>query len=118
MRREFRATRRGAAVLPHDGSVQRLTGLSIPRDDRLALIGDTDRRDWLIDRPRHIVEHGDGESPYLGRVVFDPARIRVVLREFAIRTCPRMALVVDSQRANATGTSVDSDHGHEVVSVV
>jgi len=26
--------------------------------------------------------------------------------------------VVDGERANATGTSVDSDHGHEVVSVV
>jgi hypothetical protein len=41
-----------------------------------------------------------------------------VLRELAVRVRDRLAIVVDGERANATGTSVDSDHGHEVVSVV
>ena len=39
------AERRGAAVLPDDGVVDRLAGRLVPDDDGLALVGDADRRD-------------------------------------------------------------------------
>jgi hypothetical protein len=34
----------GAAVLPHERAVERVAGLAVPGDDRLALVGDPDRR--------------------------------------------------------------------------
>jgi len=37
------AETRGAAILPHDGAVDRLTGGALPHERRLALVGDAER---------------------------------------------------------------------------
>src|SRR5687767_722969 len=109
---EFGAPRGRAPILPNDGSVQRLAGAPIPRDNSLSLVGDTDRRDRSLDRARDLVENRDREPPDLACVVLDPPWTRIVLRQFAIRARERMALVIDDERAYAAGPSVDRDHGH------
>ena len=83
------AARRGAPVLPDERVVDRLAGRRVPGDDRLALVGDPDRRRG----PRPSMPASASAStrdparhlPDLGGVVLDPARPREVLRELASR---------------------------------
>jgi hypothetical protein len=41
--------------------------------------------------------------------VFDPPRLREVLRELAVRTRPRPAPLVDREGAHAGGAGIDRD---------
>ena len=77
----------GAAVLPHDRAAVRLARSAVPRDDRLALVGDADRRDVVDVRRASTtsVERRPHGVPDLGGVVLDPARLREVLGELAVR---------------------------------
>ncbi len=68
------AARRGAAVLPHDGAVQRRARRARPGDDRLALVGDADGGDRLVERGAAArASTVDDRGPDLVGVVLDPA---------------------------------------------
>ena len=84
---EFIAQRGGAAALPDDGMMDRLTGSPIPDDRRLALVGDTDSGDIarlesrLLDR---LPCDGDLAVPDFVGVVLHPAGLWEVLSELAL----------------------------------
>ena len=80
---------RGAAVLPDDRVVDRLAGLAVPDDGRLALVGDADGGDVRRRASPRAAERLDGDAdlrrPDLLRVVLDPAGLRKDLRELLLR---------------------------------
>ncbi len=84
---QFLAVSRGAAVLPDDGTVNGIAGLSVPHDDGLTLVRNTDRRDvfgsgfCLLKR---LARHGIHGKPDLFRVMLDPAGLREILGEFPL----------------------------------
>ena len=103
---------RGAAVLPDDRAGAGRAGAPVPDDDRLALVGDADRGDRLAGGVQLADDLGQrlaGDAPDVVGVVLDPARLREVLRELAVRTRPRHAVVVDREGAHAGGARVDRD---------
>ncbi len=51
---ELVAARRGAAVLPHDGPVERFARAPVPRHDGLTLVGDADGGDGLVERGQQL----------------------------------------------------------------
>ena len=70
--------------------MQRATGGAIKHDDRLALIGQTQRYDLLTPgevAAHQIGQHGEGVLPNFLRVMFDPTRLRIVLA-----VLPRLAV--------------------------
>ena len=107
---ELLAAGGGAAVLPDDRLVARHAGARIPQHDGLALIGDADRGDGLIERGRELGERAENRLPDLFSVVLDPTRLREVLGEFPIGETERRAGLVDGERAHTGGAGVDADH--------
>ena len=108
----------GAAVLPDDGGVDRLAGLAVPDQRRLALVGDADGGDvggldaGLLDRGAGGA--GDG-GPEVGGVVFDPAGAGVVLGKLFLGGGDRPQGRVEEDRAGGGGALVDGkDMGHLV----
>ena len=91
------AALRRAAVLPHDGAVQRPPGAPVPSHHRLALVGDADGGD----RPVQLGDYGRQRGPHgvgdVVGVVLDPARLREVLRELPVRRRPHGAGVVEGE---------------------
>ncbi len=100
-----------AAVLPHDGPTVRSAGAPVPGDDRLALVGDADRRHGAgtADGVDDLAERGDDGAPDLVGVVLDPAGLRVVLAELLVGRGDRAAAVVDRTAAHPGGAGVDGD---------
>ena len=95
---EFVAIVRRTAILPYDGIVDRLLGIRIPHDRRLALVRDADTGNV----ESVYVQRGDGlgynrclRRPYLVRVVLDPARARKYLSELLLRHGTRSARLVE-----------------------
>jgi hypothetical protein len=77
-----------ATVLPDDRAVQRPARRTVPKDDRLALVGDSDRRDvgrLKLERPNLLVRNGKLRLPNLRGVVLYQPRLGVVLLELALR---------------------------------
>jgi len=99
-----------AAILPDDRPVTRHTGALVPQHDGLALIGDADCGDGLIERGRQLGERAEDRLPDLFGVVLDPTRLGEVLGEFPIGETERRAGLVDGERAHAGGAGVDADH--------
>ena len=92
----------GAAALPDDGVVHRLTGHAIPDDGRLTLVGDADRGDLVIahaELPHRLTRDGKLALPDLVRVVLDPARLGEILGEFLLRHRADHALAVEEDTA-------------------
>jgi hypothetical protein len=107
---ERRAGIVGAAILPDDRIVDRLAGGAVPDDGRLALVGDPDRRDVLGRHlgARHRGARGrDRRSPDALRVMLDPARRRIDLREFELREPDRAQRFVEQKRARGGRALVD-----------
>ena len=82
----------GAAVLPHDCSVQGGARRAAPCNGGLALIGDTNSHRQRVETAQDVVDGFFGGLPNLERVVLDPARLREVLGELAIRRHGRTAV--------------------------
>src|SRR5215217_450695 len=90
--------RRAPPVLPNHGVVDRLTSLPIPHDHCLALVGDPDRRYILRRYPgvlQRLPHNIHGDVPDLTRVVLDPARLRVMLRELLLGLPYRGAVMIE-----------------------
>src|SRR5690349_3148105 len=94
----------GPAVLPDDRGRYGFECLAVPQDKRLSLIGDADRR--------HIRLAGPGRAerrlrarlhsrPDLVRVVLDPSRPRIVLRDLGVTLAPHLAVEPDGDRRRA-----------------
>ncbi len=106
--------RRGAAVLPHDGAVQRTPVRPVEGDERLPLVGDADGGDPCARSGEAASELGQGgpdRVPDLLRVVLDPARAGEVLGELPVGHVGDPALPVEGEGADAGGAGVDGDHG-------
>ena len=85
------AAGRGAPVLPDDGPVAGPAGAAVPGHDRLALVGDAERGDRLVQLGDELVGHGHDRGPDLGGVVLDPAGPGEVLGELLVAVAGRAA---------------------------
>ena len=100
----------GARVLPHDRVVDRLAGLAVPDDRGLALVGDADRLDVAglgVGVGHRAVDDLARAAPDLGRVVLDPAGLRVDLLVLALIDVGDAAVLVEEDEARAGGALVD-----------
>ena len=113
---ELGAKRRGAAVLPDDGVVQRPAARAVEGDQRLALIGDADGRHGLAglgEACPHLGQGGPHGLPDLGRVVLDPARPGEVLGQLPVGDVGDPGPLVDDQGPYAGRARIDGDDlGH------
>src|SRR5205085_6357094 len=85
--RELAHQRAGAGVLPDDRVVDRLAGLAVPHDRRLALVGDADRGDvagLAVGRRHRTADDLARAPPHLLRVVLDPTGARCDLLVLAL----------------------------------
>ena len=75
-------------VLPDDGAVDRLAGLTVPDDCGLALIGDANARDPVCAAclGYHRLRTGKRQVPDFLGIMLDKARLRIMLRERALAT--------------------------------
>jgi hypothetical protein len=84
----------GTPVLPDDCGRERLPGLAIPQQRRLALIRDADAGEVLRRDPgvrQRLARAIELRAQDLLRIVLDPPRLRKMLREVCCatpRTCP------------------------------
>src|SRR5205085_9148099 len=97
---QFVAPCRSATVLPDDGPMTRLAAAPRPRHHGLALVGDTDGGDGLLERAHQFGQYLGHRRPDLFGVVFDPARLRKMLRELTIRPYRRPTAVVVCDSSN------------------
>src|SRR5690554_1540680 len=70
------AVGRGSPVLPDDGIVERLTGISVPEYGRFPLVGDpygSNLTGFQVLFAKCLGNDGDLRSPYFHRVMFHPA---------------------------------------------
>ncbi|MNC06296.1 hypothetical protein D3C75_538030 [compost metagenome] len=84
---QFFTDGRGAAALPDDGVVDGFAGGFLPDNGGFTLVGDADGGDLLAVQAalgQHLGEDGGLGRPDLHGVVLDPARLGVVLGEFAL----------------------------------
>ena len=103
----------GAPILPDDGGSHGRAGRALPQHGGLALVGDADCRDVARVRPggaQRIDHRGALRIPDLLRVVFDPAGLRKVLREFALRLGHDAAPLIEDQRARTGGARIEREN--------
>src|SRR5581483_8957028 len=99
------------AALPNDGPVDGFTGLSVPEDRGLPLIGDADARDLgpLSTRgPQGPSARFLDRGPYLLGVMLNPAGFREILGEFLVGAADYLARMVEQVGPGASGALVDS----------
>ena len=100
----------GAGVLPDDGVVDGLTGVLVPQQRRLALVGDADGLDVVAGDAG--LRDGPGDDlldvgPDLGGVVLDPARLREDLLVLLLVDGDDAAVAVEDDAAAGGGALVD-----------
>ena len=103
----------GAAVLPNDRVVHRVTVRALPHDGGLALVGDADGLDLVGSRAGLIegrADHVERGLPDLLRVVLDPTVARVELAELPPRQAHGGAGMVEQDGAGAGGALVDGEN--------
>ncbi len=106
----------GAAVLPDDGAVHRLSGRAVPHDRGLALVGDADRGDIFGGKTRllqRLAADRNGRGPDILRLMLDPARRRKMLRKFLLRRGCDGNVAAEHDGARGCGALIDGQHkGH------
>ena len=95
---------RRAAALPDDRIIHRTPRCALPDDRRLALVGDADRlhivgMDAL--QRQQLLQHAKGRRPQLHRILFDPARLRIILTDLLLPHPSDALAVVESDRPRA-----------------
>jgi hypothetical protein len=107
------AVRRCAPVLPDDGAREGLERATVPDDEGLALVGDSDRA--------HIARPGAGgcegltgcslnRRPDLLGVVLDPTGLRIVLGDLAVPLAPDLSIESDCDGSRAGRALVEAEH--------
>src|SRR5437773_639409 len=110
---ELRTTRRGAAILPHDGAMDRPAGGALPRANRLALIRDADSRGRHLGLGDRLARGVDGDAQDLLGVVLDFPRRWKVLGELPITAAEHAAVGAEDERSRAGGALIEcEDSGH------
>src|ERR1700731_1607520 len=102
-----------AAVLPHDGVVDRVATAAVPQNNCLSLISDTQRYEIAHLRARIVqcaVDHVAHTSPNHHGVMFHPSRRREDLRELGARSAQQAALGVDDYCFSLSRTLVDAQN--------
>src|SRR5207247_870587 len=116
-RTQLLAERRGAPVLPYDGTMHRPSAPPVPEERRLALVRDPERRHVARAHPRapaRQAEHAQRDPPDLLRIVLDPPRLRVVLRELRISAPDDAPLPVEDEDGRPRRPLIDrDDDGHQ-----
>ena len=103
----FLAKRRGAAVLPNDRIVHGATARPVPQHRGLALVRDTDGGDGSIRSNNRFAAGRDDAGPDLLRIVLDPARLRIMLRQLDMGRVVHPARRVEQDRAGAGRALID-----------
>ena len=99
-----------ASVLPDDGVVDGETGLAVPDDGGLSLVGEAEARDVSLGHVGlfHRLSYDDRlRVPNLVRVVLDPSWLGEVLLESTLGYRHGSALVVEEDSPGAGGPLVD-----------
>ena len=99
-----------ACVLPDNRVAERLSGATVPKQRRLALVGDADADKIGGGKPgrgERIRHGGDGVPPNLGCVVLDPARLRINLLVLLLRGADNRAFPVENEKACGCRALVD-----------
>jgi hypothetical protein len=107
---EFPAEGVGAGVLPDDGVVDGLTGVLVPEESGLALVGDADGLDVVAGDAGLLDGSGDDlldVGPDLVGVVLDPARLREDLLVLLLVDRDDTAVLVEDDAAAGGGALVD-----------
>src|SRR5687768_14326819 len=75
-----------ATVLPDQRFADRLAGRAVPGNNRLALIGDADRRNFIPTTRGgdHFASHFERLGPNFRRVMFDLAGFRIMLVDWTL----------------------------------
>ena len=108
---EFFAALGGASALPDDGVVEGLTCLRVPNNGGLSLVGDANRIDVAKFIPFH--DFGDellGDLPDFFGVVFDPARLRVMLSELRGPAPHHTSFSIEELKSDASRTCINSQY--------
>ena len=106
----------GAAVLPDDGAMDRLSGSAVPHHRGLALVGDADGGDVLCLQSRllqRVAARDDGRGPDVLRLVLDPAGGRKVLLKLLLRDGGDGDVGSEHDGARGRGALIDGQNkGH------
>ena len=92
-----------AAVLPHDGIVDRLASRAIPHNGGLALICDAEAGDVIGGKRRlgdRLAHRLDRRRPDLFRVMLDPAGRGIDLAQLLLRAGERTQIRIERDRAS------------------
>jgi len=111
--RQLRAPLGSAAVLPHDGAVDRAARASLPDKRRLALVCDPDPGELMRAHARvcQSVRGGAFHSrPDLIRIVLHPAGLRKLLLERAVTAPDGAERLVDNETRRARRALVDREN--------
>src|SRR5204862_6869437 len=103
----FLAKRRGAAVLPSDRIVHGAAARPVPQHRGLALVRDADGGDGSIRGSNRFAAGRDDAGPDLLRVLLEPARLRIMLRQLDTGRVVHPARRLERRRAGAGRALVD-----------
>ena len=107
--RELIADGRRAAALPDDRVIDGLARILVPDDRRLALVRDADAGDVRRRQAALFKRLAHGEQLALEddhRVMLDPARFRIDLREWILRQRYDVSLTIEDNRAGTGCTLI------------
>ena len=113
LRLELGAMRRGAAILPDDGVVDRLAGLAIPDQRRFPLIGDADAsqvRGVAVRFAQRLAPRLQHASPDVLGIVLDPSLPRENLGEFPLRHRDRRSVGAEDDGASRCRALIDDEN--------
>ena len=103
----------GAAALPHDGVIHRLSGGAVPQDGGLPLVGDAQRGDFLgvdVGAVHGLCQGPLLRGPDLHGVVLHPAGLGIDLAEWILGPGEDLALPVKEDRPGTGGSLIQRDN--------
>ena len=116
---QLRAGGLGAPVLPDDGMVNRLAGPAVPEHRGFALVGDAHRPDVPGGQARagqRLPRRGQLAAPDFHRVVLDPARPGIDLRQLLLGQRHHAAFFVKHNASRTGGSLIEGEKiGHGVL---
>ncbi len=104
---------RGAPILPDDRVGHGLARRALPDDGGFALVGDADGRNVRgadAGLGQCLGHHSPLRGPDFGRIVLDPSRPRIDLREFPLRAPMNVARMIEDDRARTGRALVQCKH--------